>query len=77
MEVKRGNKKVYSRPELEVVSVDNVISMVMETTFSEDEEEDLWGDPTTKQISPTNSPAKTYTLSEEKDPFGGSTPFDN
>ena len=71
MEVKRGNKKVYSRPELEVVSVDHEISMVMMT--------DLPFDPNASAIETTNNselsrPVNVYQSSSDNNPFGDSSP---
>lgn len=69
MKTKIQNKKIYSKPLLEVIQLDHEISLVMMTGPP-----DL--DPifSAKQISPSSGPAQVSSTSADSDPFGGSAP---
>ncbi len=68
MKTKIQNKKIYSKPLLEVIAVDHEISLVM---ASVPELDPIFS---AKQISPSSGPAQVSSTSEDSDPFGGSAP---
>lgn len=73
MKTKIQNKKIYSKPLLEVIAVDHEISLVMESMPPGSE--DPGGVFSAQQIDPANSgPAQVSSTSADSDPFGGSTP---
>ncbi len=70
----KGNKKIYSKPELEVVVVDHEISLVMMTSPPPDPDPDeIFGAASTEGMS-TQKSVQEYTPSSQNYPFGSSTP---
>ncbi len=67
----KGQKKIYSKPELEVVTVDHEISLVMASVPDSDIDPFSAAPETTIESA---SPVQTYTSSSENDPFGSSSP---
>lgn len=62
-------KKIYTKPELEVIAVDNQISMQV-TSSDENPFSAFESEP-----EPTISSSDSYSSSSENDPFGGDSPF--
>ncbi len=71
MKAKIQNKKIYSKPLLEVIVVDHEISLVMESPPGGPDPVE-WS---AQQSDPANSgPAQVSSTSADSDPFGGSAP---
>ncbi|SMO72742.1 hypothetical protein SAMN06265379_1066 [Saccharicrinis carchari] len=70
MKTKIQNKKIYSKPLLEVIDVDFQISMVMDSDFPGGPGDN----PPAAQRTPQQGPAQLSNTSADNDPFGGSTP---
>ncbi len=72
------NKKVYSKPELEVVKVDHEISLVMMTNPPSDEDTSGSGDWTSGTSATiemgASSPVSTFNTTDTNNPFGTSSP---
>ncbi len=69
------NKKVYSKPELEVVKVDHEISLVMMTNPPADETVDPWASASGSSVEiNSSSPVSTFNTNDTNNPFGTSSP---
>ncbi len=67
------NKKVYTKPELEMVKVDHEISLVMMTNPPLDPDpEDVFGSTTVE--TGVSAPISTFKSTETSNPFGTSSP---
>ncbi len=70
----KGNKKKYSKPELEVVAVDHEISLVMMTSPPPGDDQNLPSSTVMQSNSANVSPVNNYSSSSENNPFGSTSP---
>ncbi len=70
----KGNKKIYSKPELEVVMVDHEISLVMMTSPPPGDGDNLPTVNVENTINSNSSPVNNYSSSSDNNPFGSSSP---
>ncbi|MCW3785914.1 hypothetical protein [Plebeiibacterium sediminum] len=70
----KGNKKIYSKPELEVVAVDHEISLVMMTSPPPGEGENLPTVNVENTLNSSNNPVNNYSSSSDSYPFGSNSP---